>query len=407
MPLQFPGTRAKVQAKITSKNLELDPWLPPPSDEPEPETAPMEEYPLIPPVDAQIEVALDRTVLMGMEISQFSLNAKTRDKDIIADLKGRLYSGGFSGTLALEPRSQKDMGVKLATKLNKVEANDFLSRLNDRIPATSPLTRALGKADSTLFGKFDMDMNMSTHGMPQDFLNNLSGTLFMAVLQGKLAQTGLVSGLSGAAAKVHPSLAIGDLSFERFDGDFLIDQGKLFVKSVKMDKTPVGALFLDGSIGFDNSLDLKLTQTLSELLSKKVSGASSAVAKQMESKMGISGLGNASLFPTDAQGRNLLYFLIDGTTSQPRFSLDSKRMAAEGAGGVKKAAEAALKQKLNDVKAMAKAKEDSLRAVAQQRLNEEKEKVKEQANEAVDSVKQKAKEEAKKQSKKVLKGLGL
>ncbi len=408
MPTQFPGTRAKVVAKVTSKNLELDPWLPPPSDEPQPESPPLEEYPLIPPVDAQIDVALDRTVLMGLEIAQFVLQAKTRDKDIVTDLKGRLYSGSFSGNLALEPRSRTDMGIDLAAKLNKVEANDFLSRLNDRLPATSPLTRALGKADSMLFGKFDMDMAMGTHGLPADFLNNLSGTLFLAVLQGKLVQTGLVSGLSSAAAKVSPSLGFGDLSFDKFDGDFLVDDGKLFVKSVDIDKTPVGSLFLDGAVGFDNSLDLKLTQTLTPGLSKAVSGAGSALAKQVGSLAGISGLEQVSLLPTDAQGRNLLYFLVDGTVSQPRFSLDAKRMASEGAaGGVKKAAEAALKKKVDEAKALAQAKKDSLEAVARQKLEAEKEKAKKEAEKVVDEGKKKATEEAKKQGKKVLKGLGL
>jgi len=404
MPEAAKGATTKAKLSISSVYLNLDQLKPKGEKEAQTEEAPpATAWPSLPKLDADIDMKLAKTRLAGLDMTDFTANAKLAQAVLNAALKGRLYSGLFSGTLRADLKDTSNAGFSLKFKVDKVEANDFISRLNDRLPGTNRLFKSFSRLDSAIFGKFNLDLDVKTHGSPATVADNLTGEIDFGLFDGKILETGLIRGLSDALAKVSKSISLKDLSFSQFTGNLEAQAGKLVVKHVDVENSPVGSLAALGTIGFDNVLDITLENHLPPEISKSVAGVSGALSAELAKAVKVPGLANASLVPTDKAGRAILYFAVGGTLARPTFGLDMKRMAAEGAGGAKSALAAELRKNTDAAKAQLNAKRDSLEAVARAKADEERKKLEAQA----EAEKKKAAEQAKKKGKDVLKGLGL
>jgi hypothetical protein len=382
--------RAHAKVDVSSALIDLDEILPKSGSDAPDTSAPITRYPDWPPLDADVTVTLARTRLMNLDMTGFSLKSVVRAKSAVTDLKGSLYTGGFSSSLAITPKDTTDWGVGFKLKVDKVEANDFISRLNDRIPLKNKLLRSLTGTDSAIFGKFNLNLDLNTRGLPDAFANNLSGPILFSITDGRLVGVEWTKSLSSALAKVHSSLGYEQLSFSELKGDLLAQDGKLLVRDLSFDSQRAGAAKAAGAIGFDNSLNLTLTQALPPSASGFLAGAGSALLGQLQRL--APGVAGGSLFPTDAQGRALIYYTVKGDVSSPRFALDAKRMASEGAGNAAAAsAKAALKAKVE--------------AEAKARLDAEKKKLEEQAAVEKKKLQDKAVDQAKKKGKKLLEGI--
>jgi hypothetical protein len=373
----------------------------------------MTAFPKLPKLDADVDVKLAKTQLMNLAMTDYSAHVALANGVATTAMKGALYSGGFSSNVRADLNDTSDAKVALKLDVNRVEANDFISRLNDRLPAKNRLMKSLANADSIIFGKFTLNMDVNTHGLPQTLADNLTGKIAFALTDGKLAETPFIKGLSDALSKYSKSLAFRDMSFSSFKSDLEAANGKLIVKDADISESIVGAILAAGAIGFDNTLDLNLESHLPPAASGLVAGAGSALTSELAKLPGAAALGNASLIPMDKAGRAIVYFLVGGTLTKPTFAVDSKRMMAEASGGAKNALNAALDKKKDELKAQAaaeraklegqaKARADSAKAQLQAAADEQKKK----AAAAAEEQKKKASDEAKKQGKKVLKGLG-
>lgn len=376
--------RPKARVDVRSGLVDLDEFLDiqPAAEE---EADPLTEWPEWPPVDADVTVSLARTRLLGLEMTAFSLKTALREGSARTDLKGTLYNGGFSSAVLLTPRTRKDMGVGLKLKVARVEANDFISRLNDHVPLKNKLLKSLAGTDNLVYGKFDLDMDLTTGGLPGQFAERAAGTARFSVTGGKLVGIAWTRSLSGALAKVHSSLGFQEFNFSALRGDLALEKGSIRVKDFSFDGSRAGSARASGRVGLDNSLNLTLTHTLPSDASKAVAGGSSAVLSQLAKLSGSKAAGG-SLLPTDASGRAMIYYTVRGEVTSPSFGLDAQRMAKEGAAG---AAAASAKEAL------------------QTRARAEKEKLEAQAKARLEAEKKKAKEGGVKKGKKVLKDLGL
>jgi hypothetical protein len=317
-------------------------------------------------------------------MTAFSLKTALREGSARTDLKGALYNGGFSSVVLLTPRTRKDMGVGFKLKVARVQANDFISRLNDHVPLKNKLLKSLAGTDNSVYGKFDLDLDLLTGGLPAQFAERAHGTARFSVTEGKLVGIAWTRSLSGALAKVHSSLGFQEFNFSAIRGDLALEKGSILVKDFSFDGSRAGSARASGRVGLDNSLNLTLTHTLPVDASKTVAGGSSAVLSQLAKLSGSKAAGG-SLLPTDASGRAMVYYLVRGEVTNPSFGLDAQRMAKEGAAGT----------------AAASAKE-----ALQARAQAEKEKLEAQAKARLEAEKKKAKEEGVKKGKKVLKDLG-
>jgi uncharacterized protein involved in outer membrane biogenesis len=386
--------RPHVRADVRSNLLDLDELMGVQTTA-EDTSAPLTEWPEFPPVDVDATVSLARTKLMNLEMTAFTLKTALRARTVAADLKGTLYSGGFTSHVALTRRSAQDMGVGFKLNVARVEANDFISRLNDHVPLKNKLLKSLAGTDNSVFGKFNLDMNITTSGLPAQFAERASGPAVFSISDGKLVGIEWTKSLSGALAKAHSSLGFQEFNFSALKGDLLLDKGKVQVRDFSFDGSRAGSARAQGFIGLDNALNLTLTHTLPPEASKAVAGGSSAVLAQVAKVSGSKAVGG-SLLPTDASGRAMLYYLVRGEVTRPSFGLDAQRMAKEGAAGAAgAAAKAALQAKLQQ-------QQDALKAQAQA----EKEKLEAATKARIEAEKKKAKEEGAKKGKKVLKDLG-
>jgi hypothetical protein len=407
------GQTAKAKLTITSGFLNLDELMPGPSKQEEKPAPPMTAFPKLPNLDAEIDLKLAKTQLMNLAMTDYSSHSTLANGILTTAMKGSLYSGGFSSNMKADLNDTTDAKVALKLDVNRVEANDFISRLNDRLPADNRLMKSLAHADSVIFGKFNLNMDVNTHGLPQAMGDNLAGKIAFALVDGKLAETPFLKGLSDALSKYSKSLAFREMSFSNFKSDLEAANGKLLVKDANIAESIVGSVLAAGAIGFDNTLALNLESHLPANVSAALAGAGSALASELSKLPGASALGGASLVPMDKAGRAIVYLLVGGTLAKPTFAVDSKRMMSEAAGGAKNALNDALQKKKDELKAQAlaekaklegqaRAKVDSAKAQLQTAADEQKKK----AEAAAEEQKKKTSDEAKKQGKKVLKGIG-
>lgn len=395
-PEQAGGRRTHVGVDVRSQLIDLDELMPESPEEAD-TSAPLTAYPDWPPVDADVTVSLARTRLMSLDMTGFTLKASLREKSAVTDLKGTLYSGAFTSSVTVLPRTNTDWAFGVKLNVNKVEANDFISRLNDHVPLKHAILRSLAATDSAIFGKFSMNADLRTFGLPDAFADNLSGPLSFAVTDGRIVGVEWTKSLSASLARAHSSLGFEQLEFSGLKGDFVAQDGRLLVRDLSFDSPRVGAGRATGTVGFDNTLDLHLTQTLPKSASGLVSGAGNALLGQLRKV--APGVPDGSLVPTDPQGRALMYYTVRGTVNSPVFALDAQRMAAEGAGGAAaRAARAAVAARVAEEKAR-------LEAAARARLETEAARVREAAAAEKKKLEEKAAAEAKKQGRKLLEGL--
>ncbi len=403
MPKAAAGQTTKAKLAIQSGFLNLDELLPGGEKVEEKPAPPMTAFPALPKVEAEIDVKLGKTQLMNLAMTDYSSHSTLAAGVLTSSMKGSLYSGGFASSMRadLHDTSNADIGFKL--DVSKVEANDFISRLNDRLPVGSNrIMKTLSDADSTIYGKFNLNVDVKTHGLPQTMADNLTGRIDFGIMNGKLVEAGFIKGLSDALGKVNKSLAFGDFTFSDFKTNLQAEGGKLLVKDCQISESVVGGLAATGTIGFDNTLNLSLENHVPAGLSQTLTGATGALTSEVAKLTKVPALAGASLVPTDKSGRAILYFLVGGILTKPTFALDSKRMAAEAGAGAKNALADALNKKKEELKAKLDAEKAKLEGEAKARIDEEKHKAQQQ----VEEQKKKGTVEAKKQGKKVLKGLG-
>jgi len=409
MPRLAAGKKTNVNIDVSSSNLELD-RLMPPSDPNKPEaeeSVPMEQYPELPDVVANINVNLANTVFRYLTLSDFNLGINFANNKAAIASKGRLYAGSFNTNIAVDLSNRKSANVKFALNVDKVEANDFVTHGNDNVTGNSAIAKQIRDLDNTVFGKLSMKLDVNTKGLPQDFVDNLSGPISVQIANGSLKGSKIlgsvgtgIAGFEVAGKKVLSGLIPvndrGDMSFDDLKAEFEAKNGQLLVKDFKINAKALGVLAFGGGVGFDGNLNLKLQNTLSSSVSSNLNNLTKASP--------------IALYAKDASGNALLFFNISGTFSDPKVTLDASKNE-NPLNNLKEAATAKLnevkdkaKEKLNEEKAKleakAKAEADRIKAEAEAKKKELEAKAKAEA----DAQKQKAADAVKDKAKDALKG---
>jgi len=358
MPKLAAGKKTNVNIDVSSSNLELDRLLPPsdPNKPEQEESIPMEQYPELPDIVANINVNLANTVFRYITFSDLYLGVKFANNKANVAGKGRLYTGGFNTDVAVDLSNRKSADVKFALNVDKVEANDFVSNGNNNVSGDSEIAKQIRNLDNTLFGKFSMNMNVTTKGLPQNFVDNLSGPVSVQITNGSLRGSKILGSVGSSisnfdiAGKKVLSGAVpvndkGDMSFDDLKAEFEAKNGQLLVKNLNINAKSLGLLAFGGGVGFDGTLNLKLQNTLSSSISANLNNLTKASP--------------VSLYQKDAKGNALLFFNIGGTFADPKITMDASKMSSP----------------LNDLKDVATAKLNEAKDKAKEKLNEEKAKL--------------------------------
>ena len=370
MPRLAVGKKTNVNVNVSSANLELDRLLPPGDpNAPVEESVPMEIYPELPDVVANVTVNLASTVFRYLTLSDFNLGINFANNKANVISKGRLYAGGFNTNVAVDLSNRKSANVKLVLNVDKVEANDFISNGRKNISGESEIAKQIQNLDNTIFGKFSMKLDVSTKGLPQNFVDNLDGPVSVQITNGSLRGSKILGSVGEGLSKFEiagkkvlnpPVNDKGDMSFDDLKAEFEAKNGQLLVKDFDINAKSLGLLAFTGAVGFNGDLKLNLQNTLSQSISANLNNLTKASP--------------VSLYQKDSKGNAILFFNIGGTFASPKVTLDASKNS----------------NPIGELKDMATAKLNEVKDKAVAKLNEEKAKLEAKKKELEDKAKAEA-----------------
>ena len=399
MPKLAAGKKTIVNVDVHSSNLMLDRLLPPsdPNAPEKEESIPMEQYPELPDVIANINLSLANTVFRHLTLSDFNMGVNYANSRANVDVKGRLYTGTFNSKVAVDLSNRKSANVKFAMNVDRVEANDFITNGNNNVTGNSAIAKQIRDLDNTIFGKFSLKLDVTTRGLPQNFVDNLNGPISFQITNGSMKGSKILGSVGSSIASFEvagrkvlsdkvPVSSKGDMAFDDVNAAFEAKNGQLLVKDFKINARAMGLLEFNGAVGFDGTLNLKLQNTLSPSMSASLDNLTKASP--------------VPLYPQDSRGNAILFFIIGGTFADPKVSLDKAKMSAP-LSNLKDVAAAKLNEAKAQLENKAKAELDKAKAQA----DAKKQQMEARAKAEADAQKKKAASAVQDKAKGALKGL--
>ncbi len=248
-----------------------------------------------------------------------------KDLQAAAEMKGQearltnLTLQIFGGFL----RTQATLGLGTA-------APPFSSTLSLQGLQVGPALQAVGTDQVSMSGTANAELAVSGRGFTHpDLAKALAGTGHVAVREGTIEGINLLQQASVLLKVVGVSLDnVKATAFSTIESDFAIKQGLVGVQRLLMDSHDFQATG-GGTIGLDQSLNMKLNLHLSQALSQKIA-AGSPIAR-----VALSG------------GRLSLPLLITGSLKAPSYGLDTKMFAGKVQEQVKEKVKGAVGDLLN------------------------------------------------------------
>ena len=175
-----------------------------------------------------------------------------------------------------------------------------------------PALQAVGTDQVSVSGTANAELSLSGRGFSHpDLVKALAGTGRMSVREGKIEGINLLQQAAMLLKVVGVSLDnVKATAFSTIESDVVIKQGLIGLQRVLIDSHDFQATG-GGTIGLDQSLDMKLNLNLSQALSQKIA-AGSPIAKVAMTN-----------------GRLSLPLVITGSTQAPSYGLDTKMFAGK------------------------------------------------------------------------------
>ncbi|MDP9132499.1 MAG: hypothetical protein M3M98_05120, partial [Nitrospirota bacterium] len=245
-------------------------------------------------IDLPLALPLKRSV----EIKDLQASAELRGQDArLNHLSAQLF-GGFL-------RTQGTFG--LGTSAPPFSGTVLLQGIQ-----LGPALQAIGTDHISMSGTAGAELAISGRGFTHpDLVKALEGTGRMAVKEGTVEGIHLLQEAAMLLKVVGVSLEnVNATVFSTIESEFAIKQGLIAVLRLLMDSRDFQATG-GGTIGLDQSINMKLNLNLSQALSQKIA-AGSPIAR-----VAVSG------------GRLSLPMLITGSTQAPVYRLDTKMFAGK------------------------------------------------------------------------------
>jgi uncharacterized protein involved in outer membrane biogenesis len=264
----------------------------------------------LPNVEMDIAATIGTLTMEKLVLSSVKSTMKVADGIVnIQNLSANTFDGSVSSKGTINLQNPERPLFDLALDMTGIAVNPMLSQFS-----------SFGQK---LFGK--LTMNTTLKGALDDTLGlvpkALSGQGRVQIENGKV--TGVPTNQAIASLLNVPDMK--EINFKDWANSFSIADGRLQLKDLKI--TALGADYLlNGSHGFDGSLDYSLTLLLSEATSQKAT---------------IPGVaGQAIDFLKDESGRIKLDFIVGGGSDDPKIQLNTDAIKAK----LEAAAQAKLKQ---------------------------------------------------------------
>jgi AsmA protein len=250
--------------------------------------------PVINTADLPVALPLNKPI----EIKNLQISAELHDQQAqVSNLAFDLLNGQIKA----------QGGLTLGTEAPPFDAHVAVQGLH-----LGPALEAVGADVLSISGSAAADLAVRGRGFSMsDLTKALEGVGHVAVKDGKLEGVNLLQGVA-ALLKV-TGITTDDVKatvFSTIEGDVVIKQGVITVQRLLVESHDFQAA-VAGTVGFDQTFNLKATLNLSEALSQKIAAASPAAKFAM------------------AGGRMTVPLLITGTAQAPVYGLDTKAIGAK------------------------------------------------------------------------------
>lgn len=349
------------------------------------------QVPKLPDVTFDGKIRVDKLMYAGMPITKGAIDLSYQKGVINFNLQAGLYSGKIQEKFVVDISNSRQLRVHNRFSCLNMEANDFISNLNDVPKNDGKLMSSLKSMDNTIYGKLNLQSDIKTHGNTSNqFKNNTSGTIVAQLRSGQIKNATILGELTSPLPKIIKPF-IPNLTDFRLSKLMLLNmeikQGKIHVTNLAI---PLRQLDLKGygTIGLDNTMDMKMDITLSAFVSRKITqqqkrlrqaagGLLGKIGGGQVGKMAQGALGSAldrvQLIPTNKQGRVVPIIGAKGKTNRLQYYLagfqGETTQDTGGAGGgpsLVDQAKAGAKKALEDAKkkALAAAEDAKKKALA-------------------------------------------
>ncbi|MBP7460933.1 MAG: AsmA family protein [Candidatus Delongbacteria bacterium] len=417
-----PHRPIMVSGNLTSSRLDLDQimnhWieidtLPPADsdslnldlDQPFPELEIM-------PLNLDFKMNCRQIRYFNLDCTDFKAWVTFRNQRLNQNASARLYQGTLTQDFEMTFGTDRLLGFQMGLITHQVEANDFISRLNDLAPTDLKLFRQLRNTDSVLYGKSDIQARFETEGRTlREIRRNLVGRCRIDVRQGRIEKNRLMESIFSAAGKVDELLVKtgydkmlftpSRMEFRDMFSELLIQDEKVILDEFRT-SSGQGDWRLTGYATFDGGIDLTVAAKLSSEYSKRLTGLESRGKQglqQLLQSVGaekVSGLTDRIGIPKDRNGRVTINIGITGDTERMKGEWRGFGSPDDGSAPAATSGTAAVTDSLKQTAAQTiNAAQDSL----QKRLEVEKKKQEEAARKKLEDEKKKIQEQLKKRFK--------
>lgn len=283
---------------LNSTFLNLDELLPPVDTTKTVKKEASKKPPIIlPNIDAQGKLSLQNAIFRKIQFTDFIADVSFFDSILrIENISSKVYQGAVDGTVEYDLTKPENPKFDLVLNAKKIEMNDFATGLFG-----NSLLQGMG---GRIYGKLDMTSHFKGQGNDvEEIKKSLWGEGKGVLTDGKIEYGELLNSLGKSIGFDIPK----EDQIKSLTNSFRVENQRLYFDDYQLKGTKAD-WDITGSVGFDESLDYRVTLSLPM-----------EVARQYVKS------GDLLSLLQDKKGRVVLPIRVSGTVKSPKYSLDTSQ----------------------------------------------------------------------------------
>ncbi|MCP4706772.1 MAG: AsmA family protein [candidate division Zixibacteria bacterium] len=241
----------------------------------------------IPDIDGNGTASIDTLIYSDVEFSDIKCDINIKNRRIfVTNANGYAYTGKVGGKMSIDLNDFENPGYDGEFTAEQIEADDFLSRFT--------------KFGGHLFGKVNMTGSFSATGWdPEPIINSLDMSGDANFNEARIVKFDMLNQL----AEQLKFKSLSEETIRNLNSSYTVKDGRIAFEKFNF-VSSLGDWTINGSVGFDGTLDYKVDILLTENETNKLKSQAGDFAKIIKEK------------------RFTAPFKIGGTYSKPKISLD-------------------------------------------------------------------------------------
>ena len=343
--------------KINSALLDVDEFMPPENEKSSKKSETSNAgIPLVAPLpglDMKGTITANKVIYKGLQMNGMNMRMNVVNDIADLDLNTGFSSGQILEKIHTDLRNTSNITFNNKLTVNNVEVNDILLRFAGFLKPTNQLNKELGNLQNNLYGKINLNSDLSAHGgTSDDMMKSLNGDISAKVTNGKIANSLILKRLSGVAQKF---IKIDDIKFRELNAIMHIADERVYFNKFDIQSDLAGDWDIKGDVGFDASLAMNINNRLTKATSNGVLSVQNSGKSALKGLLGNTQLGSAASglidqvgVPVDRDGRITVKMALGGTASDPKASFTGFGEGSASSPAVQPAAKQKVTEKIQE-----------------------------------------------------------